>query len=28
VPAAKLEAKARAHKLHTVESFRNWRSRS
>jgi DNA-binding GntR family transcriptional regulator len=25
VPAAKLEAKARAHKLHTVESFRDWR---
>jgi DNA-binding GntR family transcriptional regulator len=24
-PAAKLEAKARAHKLHTVESFRDWR---
>jgi len=25
VPAAKLEAKARAHKLHTVASFRDWR---
>jgi DNA-binding GntR family transcriptional regulator len=24
-PAAKLEAKARAHKLHTVASFRDWR---
>jgi DNA-binding GntR family transcriptional regulator len=27
-PAAKLEAKARAHKLHTVESFRDWRGES
>jgi DNA-binding GntR family transcriptional regulator len=28
VPAAKLEAKARAHKLHTVESFRDWRGQA
>jgi DNA-binding GntR family transcriptional regulator len=27
VPAATLEAKARAHKLHTVTSFRQWRGR-
>jgi DNA-binding GntR family transcriptional regulator len=28
VPAAELEAKARAHKLHTVESFRDWRGQA
>jgi DNA-binding GntR family transcriptional regulator len=28
VPAAKLEAKAREHKLHTVASFRDWRSKA